>query len=78
MNRTKQYDIGHTHVTITKYEKDLLWVLVYDGYNQWEYDFKYESEYLRDLAYDNMTQEEAASIANGWDKISTFVERFKK
>ena len=78
MNRTKQYDIGHIHVTITKYETDLLWVLVYDGLNQWEYDFKYESEYFRDMAYDEMTEEEAASIANGWDKISTFVERFKK
>ena len=78
MNRTKEYTFGHIHVTITKYEIDLLWVLVYDGLNQWEHDFKYESEYLRDMAYDNMTQEEAASIANGWDKISTFVERFKK
>jgi len=78
MNRTKEYTFGHIHVTITKYETDLLWVLIYDGLNQWEHDFKYESEYFRDMAYDNMTFEEAAIIANGWDKISTFMERFKQ
>ena len=69
---TKVYEFGDISISVLKAGSNDLLILCTDGMDKYEFEVTYPSEYLRNFAYDNATEDMCAYLANGCSKIFVF------
>jgi hypothetical protein len=66
---TKTFKFGDIDVVAVCVSVTKILVVVTNGFQSNEMEFNYPSEYLCDVAFDDITEELAATLANGCGKL---------